>query len=103
MSFCSTAPERERVPPGVRAFKLFESRWASVLQGEVPGVGHNPLARLKPFRLHKAYLAASSFDRSALARLPWWVLETEMQIKGESSEPDVAMARLMARLAACCA
>ena len=50
--------------------------------------------------IHRAYLAASGFDRASIAHLPWGVLETEMQIKGESSEPDVAMARLMARLAA---
>jgi hypothetical protein len=33
-----------------------------------------------------------------LARLPAELLDTELQLKGESSEADVALARLVARL-----
>ena len=89
-----------QVPPGVRNFRQFENRWAPVLQGALES-GKNPLAPpLKPFRLHKAYLAASAMDRDLPARLPWLVLETEMRVKGESSRADVAVAQLMARLAA---
>ncbi len=88
------------VPPGVRSYPQFKSRWAPALQAELPEGGKNPIAGIHPFRLHRAYLAASSFDRAELPRLPWWVLETEMQVKGESSEPDAAIAELMARIAA---
>ncbi len=87
-----------KVPPGVRNYNQFKNSWAPALQGALEH-GKNPLAGLNPFRLHKAYLAASRMDRGLLARLPWLVLETEMQIKGESSEADVALTELLARLA----
>lgn len=88
------------VPAGVASYSQFKSRWAPKLQGEPPAGGKNPLAGLHPFRLHRAYLAASRMNRDELAMLPWRVLETELQIKGESSEADVAVAQLMGRLAA---
>ncbi|MEL7061856.1 MAG: hypothetical protein AAGN46_17655, partial [Acidobacteriota bacterium] len=87
------------VPAGVRSYGTFKSRWAPALQAESPSGGKNPLAGLHPFRLHKAYLAASALDRQVVARLPWRVLETELQIKGEVSDPDVAVAGLLAHLA----
>jgi hypothetical protein len=88
------------VPSGVRSYHQFKDRWAPRLKDELPQGGKNPLASLHPFRLHRAYLAASSFDRDELAYLPWRVLETELQIKGSSSEPDVAISRFLAHLAA---
>ncbi|MEM7350982.1 MAG: hypothetical protein AAF657_09270 [Acidobacteriota bacterium] len=86
-----------RVPPGVSNYNQFKNRCVAQLQGELEG-GKNPLAGIHPFRLHRAYLAASRMDRDLLARLPWLVLETETRIKGESAEPDVAVAQLIARL-----
>ncbi len=91
--------ERARVPAKVRSYPQFKSRWASALQAELPH-GKNPLAGLHPYRLHRAYLAASGIPRNDLLAFPFWVLETEMQIKGESSDPDTAVAHLIARLAA---
>ena len=88
-----------KVPSGERNYNRFKSRWAPLLVGELDD-GKNPLTGLHPFRLHRAYLAASRMDREVLARLPWLVLETEMRLKGESSEPDVAVAQLLARLVA---
>lgn len=86
------------VPANVRAFDPFKSRWAAVLQQELP-TGKNPLAGLHPFRLHRAYLAACRLDRDLLDQLPWLVLETELQLKGEVSDPDVALGALVARVA----
>ena len=71
---------------------------APALQSEIPTGGKNPLAGLHPFRLHRAYLAACRLPEPFLARLPSDLLETELQIKGESGEPDVALARLVTRL-----
>ena len=64
----------------------------------MPAGGKNPLAGLHPFRLHRAYLAASRLPEPLLAKLPSDLLETEFQLKGESGEADVALARLVARL-----
>ncbi len=86
-----------QIPAGIDNYNQFKSRWASQLQGDLE-VGKNPLAGLHPFRLHRAYVTASRMDRDVLARLPWLVLETELRIKGESSEPDAAIAALMTRL-----
>lgn len=87
-----------RVPGGEPNFSKFRDRLAPALQGELPGGGKNPLAGLHPFRLHKAYLAASRLPEPMLARLPSDVLETEMQLKGESTEADAALADLVARV-----
>ncbi len=87
------------IPSGVRNYSQFKSRWVPRLQAELE-IGKNPLAGLHPFRLHRAYLAASRMDRDLLARLPALVFETETRIKGESSEPDVAIAQLLARMTA---
>jgi hypothetical protein len=88
-----------RVPAGEPNFARFRDRLAPALQGELPGGGKNPLAGLHPFRLHKAYLAASRLPEPMLARLPADVLETELQLKGESGQPDAALADLVARVA----
>lgn len=87
-----------RVPAGEPNFARFRDRLAPALQGELPGGGKNPLAGLHPFRLHRAYLAASRLPGPMLARLPSDVLETELRLKGESSEADAALATLVARV-----
>lgn len=87
-----------RLPAGEANFARFKDRHAPALQGALPTGGKNPLAGIHPFRLHKAYLAASRLSDEMAAKLPAELLETEMQIKGESSDADVALARLVTRL-----
>jgi hypothetical protein len=87
-----------RVPAGEGNYARFKGQHAPALQSEIPTGGKNPLAGLHPFRLHRAYLAACRLPEPFLARLPADLLETELQIKGESGEADVALARLVARL-----
>jgi len=89
-----------RVPAGEANYARFKDRHAPALQGEVPGGGKNPVTGLHPFRLHRAYLAASRLPEPFLARLPAELLETEMQLKGETSEADTALADLVARVSA---
>ncbi len=85
--------------PGETNYPRFKEKVAPALQRELPGGGKNPLAGLHPFRLHKAYLAASRLPIELASRLPAEVLDTELQIKGESRDPDVALARLVTLLA----
>jgi DNA polymerase III delta subunit len=87
-----------RVPAGEANYGRFKNQHAPALQGEVPIGGKNPLAGLHPFRLHRAYLAASRLPEPLLAKLPSDLLDTELQLKGESGEADVALARLVAHL-----
>jgi DNA polymerase III delta subunit len=87
-----------RIPPGEGNYARFRDRLAPALQGEVPGGGKNPLAGLHPFRLHKAYMAASRLPETVAVRLPADLLDTELQLKGESSEADTALATLVAKV-----
>jgi len=88
-----------RVPAGDENYGRFKDRHAPALQGEVPAGGKNPLAGIHPFRLHRAYLAASRLPEPLLARLPALVLDTELLLKGEGTEPDAALSQLVARVA----
>jgi hypothetical protein len=88
------------VRPGETNYPRFKDRIAPRLQPkELPGGGKNPLAGLHPYRLHRAYLAAGRLDPDLVASLPALVLDAELQVKGESGEPDAAIAHLVARLA----
>jgi len=87
-----------RVPAGEANFGRFKNSHAPALQAEIPTGGKNPLAGLHPFRLHRAYLAACRLPEPLLARLPADLLDTELQLKGESGQADVALARLVAHL-----
>ncbi len=84
---------------GERSYPRFKERLAPALQRDLDG-RKNPLAGLHPFRLHRAYLAASGMPEAYLARLPWRVLQTELALKGESGDPEAALAELVAEVAA---
>lgn len=87
------------VPPGDRNYPRFKNRGAPALQGNLPGGASSPVAGIHPYRLHRAYLAASRLSDKTAAALPAWVLDAELRIKGDSGDPDVAVAHLMARVA----
>lgn len=87
-----------RVPAGEKNYSRFQSQHAPALQSEIPTGGKNPLSGMHPFRLQKLYLAAGRLPEPFLAKLPSDLLETELQLKGESGEADVALARFVARL-----
>jgi len=87
------------VSAGERDFNRFKQRIAPTLQGELPGLVKNPLAGLKEYRLFKAYVAAHRLAPEQLARLPERVLETERRLKGDSGDPEAALAQLVLELA----
>ena len=86
-------------PPDERSYARFKQRIAPRLQGELDGVAVNPISKLHPFRLHRAYLAASRFAARELAAIPAKVLATERRLKGDSDDPDAALAELVIELA----
>jgi len=77
----------------------FEAKVAPRLQGKLEGVESNPLAKKKAFQLYRPYRAASRFSAMELAALPALALETELRLKGESDDPDSALAVLVLALA----
>jgi DNA polymerase-3 subunit delta len=88
-----------QVPGGVGNYNQFKSAWAPKLQAPLAGGGDNPLTGLHPYRLHRAYLAASRMPEQVVARLPWRVLETELRMKGDSRDAQSALALLISELA----
>ena len=92
--------DRTGIPAGVRSYPRFKQSVAPRLQEELADGVASPLAGLHPYRLHKAYLAASGAPRDGLERLPARLLETELLLKGEASRPDVALEGLVIELAA---
>jgi DNA polymerase III delta subunit len=88
-----------QAPRGERNYSSFKSRIAPVLQEDLSGGGRNPLKGIHPYRLHRAYLAACRMPAGRVETLPRQILEAEMQMKGESSQPDVALTHLVSKLA----
>ena len=86
-----------QVPSNERNYQRFKDRWAPVLQEDLPQ-GASPLAGTHPYQLFRAYQTAAFLPREALAHIPSWVLETEMRLKGDSSEADTALFQFVARL-----
>ncbi|MEO7793534.1 MAG: hypothetical protein ABIV06_02085 [Thermoanaerobaculia bacterium] len=88
-----------RVPNGERNYGRFSTQWVPKLQGGVPGLARNPVAGMKPFPLFKAYTAAGRIPAATIDTLPARLLETERRIKGDSGEPDAALAALVLAIA----
>jgi len=87
------------VRPGEASYPRFKERLAPVLQGELDGVDLNPLRGLHAYPLHRTYLAASRRTAEELARLPARALECERRLKGDSGDPDAALAAFVVALA----
>ncbi|MDX1630867.1 MAG: hypothetical protein R3234_03345 [Thermoanaerobaculia bacterium] len=90
--------DRLEIPAGEGSYSRFKDRLAPALSRELPEGIPNPLGRLHPFRLHRAYLAAGRLSSETAASLPWKVLEAEQALKGESGDRKAALARLLAEL-----
>lgn len=90
--------DRLEIPAGETSYPRFKDSLAPVLSRELPEGLSNPLGRVHPFRLHRAYLAAGRLSPETAAALPWKVLEAEQALKGESGDRKAALARLLAEL-----
>jgi hypothetical protein len=87
------------MPRGERNYQRFKDRLAPALTGELPGGLANPLSGVHPFRLHRAYLAAGRLPHATLIGLPMRLLDTEMGLKGEGTDPQASLAALIAEVA----
>jgi DNA polymerase III delta subunit len=92
--------QAEEIQRGEKSYGRFKSRIAPRLQAPFDGELINPLSGIHPYRLHRAYLAASRIAAAQAATLPARVLQTELRLKGESGSPDTALVTLLAELAA---
>jgi hypothetical protein len=91
--------DRLGLPPGERNYNRFKDRLAPALAAPLPEGLPNPLGSLHPFRLHRAYVAAGRISRETLLALPMRLLDTEMALKGEGTDPQAALAALIAEIA----
>jgi len=81
------------------SYAAFKDRIAPAMQKTLAEAGLPALAKLHPFRLHRVYLAASRFPAERLGRLPARTLEAERRLKGDSADPDSALAAYALELA----
>jgi DNA polymerase III delta subunit len=89
-----------RIPLTETNYRRFESGLFPRFVGEDDGVAANPLKSTRSaYPVFKAYLAAARLPGAAIDRLPGLVLETERRLKGESGEPDAALAELVLAVA----
>jgi hypothetical protein len=88
-----------QIPRQSMPYARFKAQLAPRLQAELPGGKQNPMAGLHPYRLYRAYLVACRVPAERVGRLPARVLETELQLKGESDQPDAALAALVCDIA----
>lgn len=86
------------VPWGERNYNRFKDRWVPLLQEDLREGASSPLAGAHPFQVFRAYQTASTLPVDAIAHFPAWVLDTELRIKGDSSEADTALFQLVSRL-----
>ncbi|HXT51650.1 MAG TPA: hypothetical protein VN811_11440, partial [Thermoanaerobaculia bacterium] len=91
--------DRLNLSPGERNYNRFKDRVAPALGGHLPEGLANPLAGIHPFRLYRVYLAAGRLPLPVLLALPMRVLDTEMALKGEGTDPQAALAALIAEVA----
>lgn len=91
--------EQLDLPARESRYVAFRDRIHPSVVGAVDGLLKNPLAGQKEFPLFRAYQAVARCSRDELARLPGQVLETELRLKGESGDPDAALADFVVRLA----
>jgi DNA polymerase III delta subunit len=93
--------EAGSLPRNESNYQRFRSKLAPQLEmGAVPGRDVRLFSRkMHAFPLHKAYLAARRFSTVEMARLPGRVLDTELQLKGESDDADAALSGLIVWLA----
>ena len=81
------------------AYPRFKNQIAPRLQADLPDGHKSPVAGLHPYRLYRAYTVACRIPSERICGLPAKILETELRLKGESSQPDVALTALVCDLA----
>lgn len=95
---CSMTDELS-IPRRSVNYAKFKSQIAPQLQADLADGSSSPVAGLHPYRLYRAFTVASRVPAERVRDLPAKVLETELRLKGESAQPDVALAELVCDLA----
>ncbi len=97
MAWIDRRLQQTGVERGLDFYPRFKQKLAPVIASED---GIEGLRSLHPFRLHRAYLAASRLAPGAADTLAGKVLETERRLKGDSRVPELALDVLVAEFCA---
>ena len=81
------------------AYPGFKKQIAPLLQADLANGRPSPVAGLHPYRLFRAFSVASRIPMVVVRDLPAKVLETELRLKGESGQPEVALTSFVCDLA----
>jgi DNA polymerase III delta subunit len=95
---CSLADELE-IPRRALSYPNFKNQIAPRLQADMANGSPSPVAGLHPYRLYRAFSVASRVSPKVVRDLPAKILETELRLKGESGQPDVALSSFVCDLA----
>ena len=88
------------IPRRSMPYPRFKTQLAPQLQAELEDGRQSPMAGLHPYRLYRAFSVACRVPAESVRDLPARVLETELRLKGESGQPDAALAGLVCDVAA---
>lgn len=80
------------------SYPSFKTQIAPRLQADLADGRPSPVAGLHPYRLYRAFSVASRIPARVIQDLPARVLETEMRLKGESGQPEVALSSFVCDL-----
>jgi DNA polymerase III delta subunit len=90
----------KKIPLNERNYKRFSDVLFPQLTSAVEGLGSNPLKGSRsPYPVFKAYQTCARLPARTIDRLPAMLLETERRLKGDSGEPDAALAELVLTVA----
>jgi DNA polymerase III delta subunit len=98
VALCSLTEELG-IPRHSVSYANFKKQIAPRLQADFADGSASPVAGLHPYRLYRAFTVASRVPAAMVRDLPARVLETELRLKGESSQPDVALSSFVCDLA----
>ena len=79
-------------------YPSFKNQIAPRLQADLANGRPSPVAGLHPYRLFRAFTVASTVPARVVQELPARVLETELRLKGESAQPEVALSSFVCEL-----
>lgn len=81
------------------SYPAFKNQIAPRLQADLSSGRPSPVAGLHPYRLFRAFTVASRIPARVVQDLPAKILETELRLKGESGQPEVALSSFVCDLA----
>jgi len=98
LTVLSNLTDQLEIPRRSLSYANFKNQVATRLQADLANGRPSPVAGLHPYRLYRAFTVASRIPARVIQDLPARVLETELRLKGESGQPEVALSSFVCHL-----